>query len=1247
MSGHPVFALELPPRIAITHQVPLNPGNSAAPLIGCPETGADGLALGHAVARAIKQRFAVDAVVVSADQIDLDAYRQRTVILLGHIANNSEILWHYTHSYTFADAAYPAENGYVIRQLHDPVGASRNALIVGASSNDGLQRGVQRFIKELKQLDAPIWTRDLIIDSPLDIVVNAPKPLDAAAQRALRNKSLQRMKNGQLWTEAHRIIHAARAWYLSGAIAYLQQYDALTLAHQEFTASGEDQFYGGLEFWLAAYIQAWDIVEESRSWSADQRLLKTQLILDLSEVLASRYGRFADEPRPRMRWNHETEPALAYFHLGTYLQKYHRSPKLATKYLKLAHRVLGDQVQFIRGTDESGLYLPYAPSSALRYAIATRNLEAIRSGRMRQFGKLLLMLTDNTGRFVGAADLDSQNIAYHYLLPLATVLNDTSFLGLDRKTRRAVEHPTRPRNDWDIQNVFGEFRPPRSPGLPQDVPTVESFALEPELHRLTNTEPFYSRVPVVKSPVPVTRAFDKLVFRDGVGKDGAYLLLDGFGRGKHFRYDTMAISRFSADERVFLIGSDDDERVAETFQNTLTFVRDGRGHDHVPPLAELTTLAALKATGFSRTTISDYSGINWTRNILWIRGSVFVVLDQVEALKAGEYSLRCHWNGLGQLELDGKTLRLVQGQRSCLITGGQFTDIRSIADTSNAASRWSTYPHAGAGIHRVRQSRSLQMESGERVAIHNVIYTSATAQPRTLRTRTLNADRVMWVEDGRASLLCVNPAEIPDPFVTDAKLALFAPDRIALATVTSLRLGNMQLLSADAPVDVELNLSSGSVVLSNPPRGIVQLTGANAIHRLTDQNMTQTWVPPSRLRQTILKTLESLWQSSPATEITEAKPHGTQIPVVETDQGSTVLTALVPANDAPPNAPLVLGTETGCQSVSVHSDGQVVQNWQTKTSAAVSALARSAPNAKTAVTVYGTRQGDVVALQPDGQVQWKHRLRTGSGSQRHLTRMVSGDLNDDGRDEFIIGTANWDVHALNATGRHLWTVPAYARRITALDVGDLSGDGQQDILVGSSYYTLSAYDGQGRVLFGYTGEPVFQFALIRDLNGDQQPEVVVANGPKLLVLDVQQAGLIPRTYHKGMNLTKSTTVRFQFDTGDRIQALRVVDIDQDQKLDIIVGSDSGFVYVFNHQGRLRHMRALKSGIVALATRRGRAGQLRIAAALENGRVILCDESLTPLAWGQFRQPVRWLSIRTQDVVCVTSNSVGVLKGSQP
>ena len=131
-------------------------------------------------------------------------------------------------------------------------------------------------------------------------------------------------------------------------------------------------------------------------------------------------------------------------------------------------RIIGDshgsclagQTHFVRGTDESGLYLPYAPASALRYAIASRQYDMITSGRAEQFGHLLQMMTDNTGRFVGAANRESASIAYYYQLPLVTILGEDVMSGLDRKTRLAIERTTEPRDDWGVKKRFGEYRPP-------------------------------------------------------------------------------------------------------------------------------------------------------------------------------------------------------------------------------------------------------------------------------------------------------------------------------------------------------------------------------------------------------------------------------------------------------------------------------------------------------------------------------------------------------------------------------------------------------------------------------------------------------------------------------------------------------------------------------------------------------------------------------------------------------------------
>jgi outer membrane protein assembly factor BamB len=1227
------FAAELPPRNAITRVVTLSGADDSSPLIGCPISSASGIQHGRDIARVLRQRFGVTATVVSADQIDEQDYERRTVILLGNIASNPEILWLYSFNYSFADAAYPGGDGYVIRRIHDPVGAARNALVIGAGSAAGLAKGVRRFCNELERIDAPHWKRELIVKSDLDIVAEPPPPLEKADDDAVYKESLRRMKDGQLWQEAHTIIHAAHAWYMSGEDVYLQRYDAMTRAHRALTDSQADQFYGGLEFWLPAYIQAWDIVEEAEFWTNEQRDRKTQLLIDLANVLARRYNNFAGTPSPRPRWNHETQPALAYFYLARYLATYRSDVEPAPTFRRQAELVLGNQTEFVRGTDESGLYLAYAPANALRYAIASRQDDMVESGRARRFGQLLHMMTDNTGRFVGAANRESENIAYYYLLPLAAVSGAPALAGLDRKTRLAVEQAGQPRDDWGVKKRFGEYRPPmltpdpaRKLPAPKEGTGVKAFPMDSGLFALTNAEPFYARVPLVKTRVTLTRAFDKLVYRDGYGKDGQYLLLDGFGRGRHYRYDTNAILRLTADDRVFLVGTDDDQRVAETYHNTLSFIRDGRGHDHVPPFAALEAIADFPHTSFSSSTVHDYSGLKWTRNITWLKRSLFVVIDHVEALVDGEYNIRCHWNGLGRITIDGAALRLEQNGRTCTVAGDGLANISVSEDRSDAAMRWSGYPHAAPVIHRVRQTRSLKMCKGDRASMCNVICTHDSAKPPDVVCRVVTPDLFAFTDSDGRRLFCVRPEAVPAPFSSDAKLALFEEQRITLVQATSLRKGNAELFHATEPVDCELNVAAGTVSLSRESRG-----------------KSFTWKPSPGLRAALMTVLTNhLDDSTPPHPDREAI--GDTLTSSETELSYTVRTALVPPAGGTGEIPVIVGASDGCRALRVDEGGKVEMLWHSASESPVAELTRGNRNSGDMPITYGTDDGDVVSISHAGKKLWRRRLTASQRLERQVTCMMAADTDLDGRDEVFVGTGSWNVHAFDDSGRELWKTPAYARHILSMASGDLSGNGAKDLLIGTSYYTLNAYNAQGQVLFGHTGEARFQHVIISDLDGDLQPEAVVANGTRLVILEVQRDKLKPNAYVKGMNLPRATASRLEFDTGDQINVLQVDDVNGDMKPEIFAGTESGYVYCFDGDGKLLHMRNTGGAIRALAVGRNMQGTSIVAAAIEDRRVVVLNAALNPIGEAKFKRPVRWLGVRADGLLCITPQSIGMISG---
>ena len=1247
-----ICAEPLPARVAIHPSVPLTGSGDASPLIVCPQTGESGLRLGEQIAQALHERFHVQACVVRAGQMDEQQYHQRTVILLGHIVSNPEILWLYSFSYSFADAAYPGGDGYVIRQVYDPVGAGRNALVIGASSPKGLAGGVDRFVREIETLQEPRWTTRLIVESELDVVTRPPAVLDAEAAANLYQESLENMREGELWQEVHRIINSAHLWYLSGATAYLDQYRALTRAHREFAASGQDQIYGGLEFWMAAYIQAWDIVEDAKSWSGPERRQMVELLMELTAILARRYGVDpAGSPTvPRPRWNHETNPAMAYFYLAEYLRKYYDDAEPALRWRAAAERILGDQTRFVRGTDESASYLPYAPSHALRFAFATRNHEMVSSGRARRLGDLLLLMTDSTGRFLGSGNHPRKNIAYYYLLPLATVLQDGRYVGLDTKSRLAVLRPGELRNDWGVQKRFGEYRPPLKPTLPHNEAHVQVVPIEAGLFELTNSEAFYPTAPVVASAVTRSRAFDKLVFRNGYTESSDYLLLDGYGRGKHLRYDTNAIARFTGAGRVFLVDTDDDQRIAEKYHNTLTVIRNGRGQLHVPPYAELETVADLADTGFSRTSVTDYAGLNWTRNIVWLKGRFFAVLDEMEAVQGGDYNLRCHWNGLGALDMNGATLRFEQDGQCCAITNDSPLRVLAEMDVSRTELAWERYPHAQPAIQRVRQTRSQSMKPGDRAAFHNVIYTYPSTKARRITWSSAAAGSGVLSEAGQYCLLFVDPQSVPAPFRTDAVMGMMDDDRIALVRATTLTVNGIDVLRCTGPVDVELNVSQGTATVSQGSRGRLTLTGAGQPHQLLNEKRTLRWAPPQEVREQLAKTIAAVGGVSPPSpapsrsrEVASLKAASSAFKAVETRIDADIRSALALPAATHGNGAIVLATSDSCRGLRIDSQGKPHALWRIESNAAVSALTNAQLRSGTQAVVYGTETGMVVAVGLNGQVLWRHQLTTPSSIERRISCLASGDVDGDGGDEVIVGTHSWNVHCLAGDGHPLWMQPAYAHRVASLAVGDVNGDGASDVLAGTSYYALNAFSGKGDIYFGCRAEPVWRRTIIADLDANGRPEVVAANGSHVIVYDVEQAKIQARRHTKGMNFPRATTERFRFDTGDDVCVLEVADFDSEGKVELVAGSDSGFMYCFDSRGKLLRLQNVGEAVRSLAIGRSRTGEPRIAGGLRDGQVFLLDKALQPLGRGKLGEPPIWLALSDDgNVRCVTKRSVALV-----
>ena len=305
----------------------------------------------------------------------------------------------------------------------------------------------------------------------------------------------------------------------------------------------------------------------------------------------------------------------------------------------------------------------------------------------------------------------------------------------------------------------------------------------------------------------------------------------------------------------------------------------------------------------------------------------------------------------------------------------------------------------------------------------------------------------------------------------------------------------------------------------------------------------------------------------------------------------------------------------------------------------------------------GTKQGDILALNPDGTPRWSVHFAgavndvaaadlNGDGVEEAIVArgdcfvtalaeggkelwskeipyyrekpvvalVRTGDINGDGKPEVIAGTNSWRFYAFDAAGTELWNYET-VHKSTSGAVVDIDGDGKDEVLCGTEYYSTFALKGDGKLLWSYSMGPIAHDIATGSFDGNKARGAVYGGGDGFLHY-----------------LGPDGKARLRFQTGEEVRHVATADLDGDGKDEILAGSQSNNLYCFGADGKQRWRKDLGSEVSALCV----TGN-RVLAGTGDGGLYTFDKAGAIVAASQLKARVVELKPHDGAVVVVTGD----------
>ncbi|MDP6779284.1 MAG: hypothetical protein QGI83_21195, partial [Candidatus Latescibacteria bacterium] len=747
----------------------------------------------------------VELPIASPADSSYDVLRTSNVLLLGNAQDNPlvrRMLW---ERWLF-DTWYPGDDGFVVRSIHNPIGAGTNVIFIGGGAPGAAGAAADAFLDSLDPGDplAVGWTMRIGEEdqrkAPDDGTI---VEYTERADRALSFKNGRNLISGAAT--------AARRYYDTGQEGWAEVFKVYMDRHKRLGEPGM-----GTHMNVYDAVSMWELIEESPVFADEDRLWITDHFL---YVLRSGEGCMHSWMRRDIdivgvRHNHQTLPGVVCLFGGRYFKLGYGLPE-ADEWMETGARLFDGQEISHKPQCDCNNYEWGTLYQTGWWSLGSGDYTFFDNGSCRTAADRAILEMDNRG--FASSNGDCWTLKYFpetLFRQAAEYYQDGRYEWAIRKHGKAIGAG----GNRGVADVVRDLEPQE----PVDLLGICVAPMSPHFHNAHNTT-----LPDQPEPnIPLEDSFDKISFRRTFDSEDQYLLLDGIGTGSHGHVDVNGVSQFTDNDRIWLMDVSYAEAPGMRDHNVVTVLRNGKTEDP-PPFAALDGTADLETVGFCQTSLSDYCGMDWTRSILWSKERYFLVFDRLVAREAGDFTMRVHWRTPGEGSLEGHTFAVDQQERepgkgtrpvvkssrvdafALASVGADKTAV--IHDRENVGKWFESYEYSDPVVSIVQQNRAVRMAEGDSHVFANVFFVSNAEDPVDVEMRSIG-EGVVLVRDGER-IVCagVGPAAFDlggQKVQVDAEQFVLGADTIALRAGRSVD-WHCPVFTSETPADVEQATDDG------------------------------------------------------------------------------------------------------------------------------------------------------------------------------------------------------------------------------------------------------------------------------------------------------------------------------------------------------------------------------------------------------------------------------------------------------